>query len=773
MKTINQRKASPASLSVPDCRSCPPRAPDASGYLALADAVNNASRRAHASFQRLSGSPSDAQAQLAWTDDERDVLKSRAALLAKLMAAPEDPRLCMRSAPPAGVCVTYTRLRAEGEVELGAVQSPLSWAVPGGDLPLQELLADGKATPWTLGLLLAVVQESLPRKKPGLSALREALLLPLPEGLQAVPHDRAKDTKALGGGAFRVSWGALDLDSQEPWQNPSTNAAIRASVQEAAHRANREGAWTGLNDLRVRILHNNESHTLAFAPYHSSEACAVTHVLCAQSVFSGNTQRGLLSLGADPEAVRALPGTVAPLDAYVCLRAYAGGRLNEAQLNYVHSRGVLRHGGFNPKLLPDPAKAGTTSKAVRLCVRGADVLASSYHMGDQVYTTITVARYPPFGTQFSPPLVHADEAQARERAARALLGAGEEEPGQLVVLPPPRQTERGHTPARRPRNSQPDEVQRRAILPEPPDFEETKAGYWYTRQQWVMRMNEKFRFIHKPDRWNRPLLPGQYYFVDGVFESPYNLDNRWILFDVAGKERYKRAQQTALMARNSIIQTVKSMNIPWIVNLSFYDNMKQSPVIHNIWSETWKLSINSDNNLFSTEHQQMLHDLNLSPESAHPLTFWYNYNMSAWVKLMWSFATKADKAYWEQHKSVDHTSMFGKQVIAGWYGHHLALQHWLDHGYLQSEHVAKALGRPLGPFMGVCENGLWRSTAPERRVQAPQKLAPPKARKAQSESQVPALQVRVRALEARLASAQHPRNTEHVVREALDRVGKR
>jgi hypothetical protein len=98
-------------------------------------------------------------------------------------------------------------------------------------------------------------------------------------------------------------------------------------------------------------------------------------------------------------------GEILPLKGYVCLGAHRRNRLTEAQLNYVHAQGLLAH-GFDTTLLPDSGLLSTgaqrllPAKATKVTGTGLDVLASSFHVADQVYTTITVVQYPPFGTQF-------------------------------------------------------------------------------------------------------------------------------------------------------------------------------------------------------------------------------------------------------------------------------------------------------------------------------------------------------------------------------------
>ena len=339
--------------------------------------------------------------------------------------------LCIESDKPVRVCATYERLRTDGESELGPMQSTMSWAVYGAEEPIQRLMTcDDYAS--AVSLLLSRVRASAPRKQ-ALHPLYTLLDLESPErfilkslsGLNAASDDQTRVAEAVSTGldglTYQVVWRALNVDVLEGWQNPSTNSVIRQSILSTAHQATRDTrnamrenavVWPNVANIQVRILQGDETHVLSFIPFTDSESCTVSHLQFRQSIFDENgPERGILNLSQDPSSVHPIPlGVILPMRSYACLKAHRNGRLNEAQLNYIHAQGLLAH-GHDTSLLPDPAtlrwdKAMIPAKATRISCPALDVLASSYHVADQVYTTISVVQYPPFGTQFEKSLGH-------------------------------------------------------------------------------------------------------------------------------------------------------------------------------------------------------------------------------------------------------------------------------------------------------------------------------------------------------------------------------
>ena len=248
MKTYRE-KSDRDSFSIPSAWTSAPTLPaptHASLLMQQVEALEAAKRRAAASYTRMVAHPMP-QDMAQTTRDEQEVLCARVAVLnALLEQTAEHSPLCLeatgRERPR--VCVTYDRLRCDGELELGPMQSTMAWVVRDAEDPVTQLMScpDDHPPASVVNGLLDLIRKSAP-KKDILQGLHSALTLPPPErlvlkslrGVNAPEHDgHARVYEGLGESAsgpvpplYRVIWGALDLHVLEGWQNPSTNAAIR------------------------------------------------------------------------------------------------------------------------------------------------------------------------------------------------------------------------------------------------------------------------------------------------------------------------------------------------------------------------------------------------------------------------------------------------------------------------------------------------------------------------------------------------------------------
>jgi hypothetical protein len=731
--------------------------------------LHAAKKRATTSFSRVANQPKDYRAQEAWAEEERAVLRARAGLLDTLMGGHEDPKLCLPAQQsPNRVCVTYNRVRceADGQVLLGPMQSTLSWVVHGGEAAMQGL-SDG---PSSLGLLLGAIRRSMPPGKEALKALDRALRLPLPDRLETKATASPDQTRAMQGGAFHVVWGALDLDVQEPWQNPSTNAAIRKSILQTAHEAMREAVrarkplWSAANHLTVRIVHDDESHNLTLAPFCDSEACTVTHMQFVQSVFDqSGPERGILNLGQDPEATHAIPlGRITPIEGYVCLKAHRQTRLTEVQLNYVHSRGLLKHKGFDTSLLPAPeglflgkglgGNSMPPTKSTRLSGTGVDVLASSYHLADQVYTTITVVRYPPFGTQFSKVLSVKSNAPPR-------LSAGDNE----IEPDDESKSEQGSDED----GSGSDDFD--VVIDEKWNAgerealdEDDKLLYKEERRRWIVRKNKTGRLTHKPKRWEMPLNVGQFYFIDGFYGDPYKPDGRFVLFEVDNGNVYKDAQAKAIEIRDEMI---KQFGDQWIPSLSFYDNIKKNQKIKDMWRSSWADFLYFHVSTLRQEHEAEMSRRKDSFDLPQH-TFWHTDNMNNWVRVFKRDMTADDSKRLLNKTKIEEkynpNSVFGRKMLFQIEKASTWIKHWTELGYLDS----KAVDNALCKFRPSSFNG--RASAKTKMIPIPRALPAPPAKATQEA--VRTLQSRICALETKLEKANNNRNTQALLEKVLERL---
>jgi hypothetical protein len=321
----------------------------------------------------------------------------------------------------------------------------MAWVVPGVQRWVAELLGGGEPSEKALKGLLWGMLQNMPFKYHSTKKLAKSLRARYPASMReeanhhGIPstHGQAhpqpsvitshhlrvysaesevaayKDKKAEPV-KFILIVGALDLNVLEQWQNPSTNMLVRTSiVQTAVHHPPDGATLSNVHTLHLKILRGTESHVLSLRPFIGTEACTVSHLSYSEPASGGGPNKGILHLSEDPIGVQPLHGgRIHPLESYVCLGAHRESRYNEAQLNYIHSRAYARpkeeNGlGVDHARLPAAksiqwASDMPAAKATRISGKDTDVMASSYHIGDQVHTVISVICYPPFGTQFKP-----------------------------------------------------------------------------------------------------------------------------------------------------------------------------------------------------------------------------------------------------------------------------------------------------------------------------------------------------------------------------------
>jgi hypothetical protein len=560
------------------------------------------------------------------------------------------------------------------------------------------------------------------------------------------------------------------------------NAAIRKSILETAHEALREAIrtkkplWSAANHLTVRIVLDDESHNLTIAPFCDSEACTVTHMQFVQSVFDhSGPERGILNLSQDPETTHAIPlGRIAPIEAYVCLKAHRQTRLTEVQLNYVHSKGLLKHKGFDVSLLPEPEglfigkglgasnnSGMPPTKSTRLSGFGVDVLASSYHLADQVYTTITLVRYPPFGTQFSKVV-----APVGKVSHPVLEASDDDEPSREDKI----QEDKDETEFD---PNKPWNVGERE--PKPDD---SPILFREGRDKWTIEYDTKGRAIHKSENWESTLFFGQYYFIDGVFGDPYNLDHRLILFEANNGRVYIEAQERAIVIRNEFIEKFRDV---WNPRLSFYDNIVANDKIKSLWSKSWCDFLYEHTRILEEEHNFLIQE-NKLPKDTPQAAFWYTHNSNVWPHIFKKDQTELDKELLlkparqigpkgklpeqQQLKRIqfDPNSLFGRKCL--FYMSKPA--EWLTY-WIEQNRIAPLTASNLINGIGSSRSKSSAFTKTKMMIRIPRALPAPPATKATQEA-VKTLQSRICALETKLEKAQNGRNTQALLEKVLDKL---
>lgn len=632
------------------------------------EALENAKRCAAASYARLAAGHPNGSSEEA-TLDEQEVLCARVNVLNALLLAQvggcQAPLCLTAGGTGPRVCVTYDRSRCEGDMELGPMQSTMAWAVPGAEEAFIGLLAAPHHENHAIGLagLLARVRDAAPRKDI-LQGLHATLELAPPDSLALKrvhssmhdPYTRVSEgTGAASKGPaalYRVVWGALDLDVLEGWQNPSTNAAIRLSIIDAVHSSRdtpspAQHAWTNAAYLQVRILRGEECHTLTLRPFWDSESCTVSHIQFAQPVFDvRGPERGILNLSHDPSSVAPIrQGAILPLKGYVCIGAHRKSRLSEAQLNYVHAQGLLAH-GFDTRLLPNPASIlaappGTMlpAKATRVSGDRLDVMASSFRVGDQVHTTISIVQYPPFGTQFERPLgTHRKPGVQKPYRLMAQmkprLGAGDSEASDneqgtdassTFDWEQEQHVEDDDDDDEHPLNYYPEQRRSRYDDPNVPPLYKKKREYS------SVMANRKAK---KCELWDVDLADREHFFVDGVFGDTTDENKRFIWFEIDHGKRYKEAEQLATEIRDYFRH-----NFPgnlWMRDQCLYYNIDHNTSIgldghtaQYIWSFQWQHFITQKVLEINTENVLVHHS-----QEGDIKTFWYTPQSDLWLQLL-------------------------------------------------------------------------------------------------------------------------------------------
>jgi hypothetical protein len=650
------------------------------------ETLEAAKRKATGSFSKLcSTSDPSAVASLAAvaTRDQQDVLRARVDVLNTLLKEP-DSHICVKhrllkseTGPKTLCAVTYNRFLRESvdsAKEVGEIQSPMAWFVPGAQKHVANLLDPRSAVP--MGKSLAGLLYGLRKCTPAkycTKKLLKSLVPQFPDTVRQVqdfqrpsthgqPHpqpsaitshhtrvyeavaelrpSKKKPTAQPEKVTYRVIMGVLDLNVLEQWQNPSTNSLVRRSIIDTAlhHTPSPGGELTNVHSLHVKITRGRESHVLTFRPFIGDEACTVSHLLYTQDASGGDdaSSKGLLRLSEDPTEVKPMHGgSVHEIQSYVCLGAHRESRYNEAQLNYIHSRGFIESGKLgNGSPLPDPHSIHwdhglPPAKATRISGKDCDVMASSYHVGDSIHTVISVICYPPFGTQFK---VHPRKNKKEKEEARQKRLESLKKRGVVVVLP-----RRGRTVVG-PKESAADAPQQETL-------------------------GKKQRWTTAPD-----FAKGQFYFVDGAVFEPWMKDTRLYLIDVAGHgEDTREVMKQAMLIRDEMIRDCGydgGAQSIWDPSMSFKMNLQNNMLVHplskktvlEIWQSKWQE--------FVAKWIQDTWDKNFKQTSVQTgRAFWFSKNRGVFAEILRAQGVPAKicDAYegWSRNRFVQAVQMGG------------------------------------------------------------------------------------------------------------------
>ena len=218
-------------------------------------------------------------------------------------------------------------------------------------------------------------------------------------------------------------------------------------------------------------------------------------------------------------------------------------------------------------------------KATRVSADKLDVMASSYHIADQVYTTITVVQYPTFGTQFERAGTTSKASKGSKPISKTSnktkpLAADEDDAydewDDAHVLPEynynsgseyDEEVSDEETEA-----SNEEIVHRRAFKP---TKKHKTQNLLYLKER--PRIYEKYDGPKKKHWFTGALQEGQFFFVDGVYGDPFDFKNRIILFDFEQSDpRFLAMEQAAKQICFNLRRTHGQI---WNPELSFYGNV--------------------------------------------------------------------------------------------------------------------------------------------------------------------------------------------------------
>jgi hypothetical protein len=276
---------------------------------------------------------------------------------------------------------------------------------------------------------------------------------------------------------------------------------------------------------------------------------------------------------------------------------------------------------------------------------GVDVMASSYHLADQVYTTITVVQYPPFGTQFSPKSTSMETGGKKDLGTLSVLTRstratpyfqGDEDEEMEDAGSEDDKSNAGSEDDKSNAGSEDDESDDDGLditledgkpkpKREPLRPDETPA--YLIPHEYLPNIDALGKPRSRKNNWKIKLREGEHYFVDGVCGDPTELKNRFIWFETDNVQRYTEAQK----AYYEIKERIRDQRIHWNKVESFYWNLYYNQNVGTdghtagqIWHYYWKQFI-------SWHAMQILHQyLHLREIRC----FWYVADTSLWYQIL-------------------------------------------------------------------------------------------------------------------------------------------
>jgi hypothetical protein len=243
-----------------------------------------------------------------------------------------------------------------------------------------------------------------------------------------------------------VTLSPLDVNVCDQWHNPCINKYVQENVKETVTYAmetlsRQTGRYTSenpdrfLNTFIVNIMVSQATtvHVFTLSPFYSPDTCTVSSIM-----LNNDSSGGILRLPANIEQIKADPDmewNATGCSPFYCIGSRKNTRLNEQELNYVHSCNLqVRNREFldDPSLLPNPhdlelVSTDPKAKSARISFIDWDILVSSFKLTTQeVRTVITMVQYPPPGARYTPDIPQSDASWVNPKASEFVPGGGQQ-----------------------------------------------------------------------------------------------------------------------------------------------------------------------------------------------------------------------------------------------------------------------------------------------------------------------------------------------------------
>ena len=258
-----------------------------------------------------------------------------------------------------------------------------------------------------------------------------------------------------------------------------------------------------------------------------------------------------------------------------------------------------------------------------------------------------------------------------------------------------------------------------------------------------IQQHYRYRWDSKSWAWTDTLRTGEYYYVDGVSGSPFDLANRVILVEIDNGRRYRHAQKRAIQIRDDLIHYYGNA---WNTSLPFYHNIQYNPALsstdldegsetmHSYWAVKWSQYLLEDVTFLMKDKYE-------GSDGDHTQrAFWFAVNPGVWDQVfMQGTIDPSDDLL----QAINFYKTHSQKLV----------DYWTAKGLLDlSKH--RVIPEPQGPYSAG-------------QIPIPPSL---KHKAGKTDPALMQLHTRLNTLEGRLRDARHEANTQHLLEQVLERL---